>query len=92
MPQKTIGFKPIKKGDFSAFFSVGTAYGKMALTQKEMNISLLYGTLDLKSLIIPDENIAKALIIDGENIRFEQDGDKLNFDESIAKERIEIIF
>ena len=92
LPHKTIGFKPILKGDFSSFFSVGTAYGKMALSTNSLTVNLLYGKLDLCAFIIPDERIPKALYLDGIKTPFVHNGDKLNFNRFIVHKNISIEF
>ena len=91
LPRKTIGFKPVKQGDFSTFFSIGTAYGTMKLNDSAMEIKLLYGELDLRSLILPDKQ-AKSLVLDGQRVDFTQKDDTLTFAQRQIKDSIIVKF
>ena len=92
LPNKTIGFKPVLKGDFNSFYSVGTADGKMSLTKNSLNVSILFGELNLSAFIIPNGRKPKTLYVDGNKIPFEFAGDKLTFSNITANKNITIEF
>lgn len=92
LPKKTLGFNPKIKGDFRSFFSVGTGYGVMNLDKKSMNVSLLFGKLELCSFIIPDGFKPKQLLLDGKALDFTFNDNKLQFATTTIENNIQIIF
>lgn len=53
MPNKTIGFNPIVKGDFKCFWSLGSGWGVFDRSGHTVKIKILYGTLHLARLNLP---------------------------------------
>ncbi|NLX94213.1 MAG: hypothetical protein GXZ02_10290 [Clostridiales bacterium] len=53
MPNKTIGFNPIVKGDFKCFWSLGSGWGVFERSGHTVTIKILYGTLHLARLNLP---------------------------------------
>ncbi len=69
LPNHKIGFNPIHKENFKSIFSVGTGWGTLMWTDKEICIELKSGYLDLKELAI---NVnAQELYIDSARYDFE---------------------
>ncbi len=68
LPNKMIGFDPIKKGDFKCFFSIGTAWGTLSWLEDSIRIDISEGYLDINKLAV---NVAaKNIAVDGSNVDF----------------------
>ena len=88
MPNEKIGFTPVTKGDFKSFWSLGSGWGGFARNEKEYKISLSYGSLTLKTVILGDEPKVKAVFADGNPIAFTQNGAEICFDSVTVKKEL----
>ena len=79
LPRNYIGFSPIQSGDFQCFWSLGTGWGNYKQNSISGSVELKDGYLELSSLGIPKDKIAKKLTVDGKDLAFSQDGNQLTF-------------
>jgi len=61
MPNQTIGFNPIVPGSFSCFWSLDSGWGEVTTGEEQMELKVLYGSLELKQLILPESGNEKRL-------------------------------
>jgi len=86
LPHGHIGFAPIREGDFSALWSLGTGWGEYIRKDGTQRITLTEGSLKLKSLRLTGD--IKTLTVDGKEIPFEREGNLLRFAEITAQSEI----
>ena len=80
MTKKHVGFDPIKKGDCNYFWSVGDSYGDMRYQGKQQIFSVMGNALELSSFGLRNGEKAVSVSVDGEDIRFEQTGASVCFE------------
>ena len=91
LPKKQIGFAPITKGDFRAFFSVGTGWGNFTRTENGASVEICGGSLTLSALTLGGVGRISAVTVDGREVPFTQDGETVRFDTVDVKEKIEVL-
>lgn len=93
MPKKYIGFNPkINKDNFNCFWSLGTGWGTFEIREGKAELRIAEGYLDLKEFGIKFAEDVKAVLIDGEDCRFEFNGEKISFEEKRIEKSIEVKF
>ena len=92
MPNKTVGFDPLEKGDYKTFWSLGGAYGVFSITQETAVLDLCEGALVLNSLRLPHTREVKALFIDGVKTDFVWKDGTMTFEEIKIGEKVEVVF
>ena len=70
LPNKTIGFNPIEKGDFRSFWAVGTAWGTYIRTETKTEIKISGGSVKLEMLHLPYIKTLSEVSVDGEKTAF----------------------
>ena len=91
LPKKQIGFSPIMDGDFRAIWSLGTGWGNFARTEGEAVLDIYEGSLTLSALTVGGIGKVSAVLIDGREVSFVQDGDTVRFDETVCNAKIRIV-
>lgn len=80
MPRHKIGFSPLGgKRRFTAFWSLGSAWGLYRKTDKTIRLTVTEGKIALSAFGLPKGACAKRLTIDGKPLPFAQDGDTITF-------------
>ena len=79
LPKHRIGFAPILSGDFRALWSLGTGWGVFSKNEAQTKIELAGGYLPIETLMLGNAGTVKAVIIDGVNVDFAQNGDEISF-------------
>lgn len=99
LPQKAIGFHPIAgEGEtFQSFWSLGTGWGTYRQTPERVELTVLYGTLEIERLALPflKDGEARQVAINGRAADFRwQDGEirfaapvRLQRDDTLVIER-----
>ena len=84
-----IGFAPIVKGDFRAFWSLGTGWGNFSRNDSSASLTLLGGSLVLSCLTLGGVGPLRSLRIDGREVPFEQDGGEIRFAKTTVQSSLE---
>lgn len=82
LPQKTIGFRPLREGSY--FWSLDGAWGKAEYGADALEIQVLYGSLACETVIHPFETVS-AVKVNGENRAFTRCGDAVKADAMLKK-------
>lgn len=90
MPNKHIGFNPIIDGNYKCMWNLGCAWGDFIKTEKQYNIVIADGTLELKSIKIKNIGQVKNVFADGKTVTYTQDGDYLFFETLQVNKEIRI--
>ena len=91
LPRGYLGFAPITEGDFRCLWSVGSAWGDMIRTQDCFTLTVNGGAAALSSVRLKSLGTAEALVIDGKQIAFTQDGDMLRFEKTTVTEKLTVV-
>ena len=92
LPHKAIGFSPIINGEyFRCIWSVGTGWGNIIITSKNVKINLISGILKLNTLKLPFISDIKELYIDGHITDFKVKNGDIVFPETEIDNAVEII-
>lgn len=91
VPKKHIGFTPIEKGDFKAMWSLEPAWGEFVQENSESRIVIKDGEIELASVKLGNMSSVKAVIADGNEVAFTQNGDTVSFDAIAIKSEIKFI-
>ena len=86
-----LGFSPLLGGDFRCPFGLGSALGEFVATSGETSLSLLGGSLTLRTLRIGNLGTVSEVLADGRPVPFEQNGDTLSFPETTFAEQFVVI-
>ncbi len=87
MVRKMIGFDPkVTPCAFRSIFSVADAWGKVVITENELTLTLLGGTLVLNAFFLPFAKKLTGAFADGKEIQAEKNGDEVLLD-SLGFER-----
>lgn len=100
--RKGMGFDPMNPEDadesgeqkeFHSFWSFRQAWGDVSVRPEKTEISVLYGTLELKEYYLPEGRRAGAVRLNGADLPFSQKGTAVLFEEIScgAGDRIEIL-
>lgn len=80
VPKRQLGFAPLREGDVSFFWVLEGAWGIFERRGGENHLKVLYGTLELKTLLLPQlKTVAEVLLGDKASVVRVQDG-ALHFD------------
>ncbi len=86
LPNKKIGFAPIKDGYFKCFFSVGTAWGITKKSDMGISVEIKEGYLDLCCFEASDS--ALRVCLDGVEVDFETKGKTVIFENTVIKKSL----
>ncbi|MBQ5749275.1 MAG: hypothetical protein IIV87_03875, partial [Oscillospiraceae bacterium] len=92
LPNKHIGFAPLVDGDFKCMWNLGCAWGDFSRTKRECSVSVKDGSMELASIELKGIGKVKSVIIDGKDVAFAQDGDKLAFAQTTIKKHLRTLF
>ena len=92
MTENYIGFQPIIGGDGQYLWSVATAYGTMKFQGDKAIFSVFEKGLELSSFGLKDEKTVACVCIDGREIPFTQQGNRLFFAKQTVGRGLEIFF
>lgn len=90
LPQQTVGFNPIKDGDFKVFWSLGTGWGIYSRENEKTTLRLLDGFLNVKAMHLPYCEKVSKVMIDGKNVPFAFSDGTLTFELSKITDSIVI--
>ncbi len=79
VPNKMIGFNPIRKDNFKCIYSIGTAWGSLEWTNEKIVVNIEEGSLELSRLSLCKELNIKSLQIDDKALEFMYNEDVLEF-------------
>ena len=91
LSKKHIGFAPIVKGDFRAFWSLGTGWGNFIKTEAGACVRIYGGALTLSSLTLGGVGKVHEVFIDGKSVAFTQKDDTLSFETVTFTDQIEVV-
>ncbi len=91
LPNKTIGFAPVVKSDFRCIWSIGTGWGNVLISDENVSVNLMSGSLRLHTLKLPFVSNVKEFRIDGKNVDFELNDGDIRFAETNISDKIEVI-
>ncbi|MBQ2988231.1 MAG: hypothetical protein IJD59_03910 [Clostridia bacterium] len=92
LPKRHIGFSPIREGDYRALWSLGTAWGNFTRTADGAAVDIYGGALTLSSLTLGGIGKLKALLIDGKEVPFTQEGDTVRWEETVCQSQIQAAY
>ncbi len=90
MPKGHIGFSPYKADEFSAIWSLNSAWGTFTLSEKTAKVEILEGSLTLSSLGLPFAASVSAFKIDGQETAFTFSDGTIQFTKTDISESVEI--
>lgn len=90
MTQHYLGFKPINQGDGNYLWSVANAYGTVCFEGKTTTLSVLENAIELSSFGLRNVEKAVCVIVDGNEILFTQQGDRIYFEKQVIRNILEI--
>ena len=70
MPDRTLGFDPILPGDYRSLWFTADAWGTYEKTDAETKLTVLAGTLELRTLRLPYMTKVDAVVVDGTNVAY----------------------
>lgn len=88
LPGKTIGFNPIKLGDFKTFWSLGTGWGIYSKIKNETKIDILHGSVKLEMIHLPYYENISEVFIDGRKVPFSFNSGYVTFELSEIKKSV----
>ncbi len=92
LPNKTLRFNPvIQKTPFKAFFAVDGGWGTFNVFEDKVTLEISEGQILLSALELPFVKNPKNVLVDEKVIDFVNKNDKIIFDETIIKNKVEII-
>ncbi len=90
MPKGHIGFSPYKTDNFSAIWSLDSAWGTFTLSGKTAKVEILEGSLSLSSLGLPFLKTVSAFKIDGAETAYTYIDGTIRFAKTDISESLEI--
>ena len=85
MSKKMIGFQPVMSTNtFEGFWAVENAWGKVRIEEREIVLTVLYGTLQLNAYLLSGEADITAVLADGNAVSFTQNGEQVQFENTVT--------
>ncbi len=91
MHNKGIGFNPKVGGDFSCFWSLDSGWGKVEISDNAILINVLYGQLELNTLMLPKEQTVKKVVCDDVSENFTAKSNNVLFENTLNVKRTLLI-
>ena len=93
MVEKLIGFDPVDldNGDFNCFWSLDSGWGKFTIKDKQIELEVLYGELEIEKLKLPFIENEEIKSINNNLVKFEKDGEIIKFAQPVKIEEGNIL-
>ena len=84
MRKGMIGFNPMNEGTF--FWSCDGAWGTFSYEKNRAELKVLYGSVELKMLGLPEADKVRSLLANAKDMPFTADADAVCFDNTFLSE------
>ena len=93
MVEKLIGFDPvyINNWEFSCFWSLDSGWGKFEIKDRQIELEVLYGELEIEKLKLPFIENEEIKSINNNLVKFEKDGEIIKFAQPVKIEEGNIL-
>lgn len=91
MPHSHLGFRPYTDGDFRCFWSVEGAWGEFEISGNNAGLRIEEGSVRLASFGLNCAEKVESVKIDGSEVCFECDGQKILFEEKAVSQSIDFV-
>lgn len=95
MTRGELGFSPKvrdKNGAFRGIYGAADAFGAIVTDKTQTVLSVIEGTLPLSALSLPEDGKVRALLADGKEIPFTQNGAKIAFTVSPIGKELRVVY